>query len=92
MTQSQPIIIDVREIEEYNNGHAANAINIPVGDINSTNELLASLPKNSQIIVYCRSGVRAGKALKKLQQMGFTNITNGINQQMIKLLRYDSSD
>lgn len=92
MTQTQPIIIDVREIEEYNNGHAANAINIPVGDINSTNELLASLPKNSQIIVYCRSGVRAGKALKKLQQMGFTNITNGINQQMIKLLRYDSSD
>ena len=61
------IIIDVREDYEYKEGHLKNAVNIPLGNINTV-----SYEKNKIIIVYCRSGVRSREAANKLKNMGYT--------------------
>lgn len=65
------IIIDVRSSEEYNEGHIANAINIPVDTINTI-----TYDKDDVIIVYCASGVRSANAAKALVDQGYTNVYN----------------
>lgn len=72
-------LIDVREASEYNEGHADNAINIPLDDI--LNGDYSKLDKNKAIYVYCKSGVRAGKAKDALEKAGFKNVKSigGLN-------------
>lgn len=62
------IILDVRSEKEYNKGHYIGAINIPYKNINS------NFNTNSKILVYCRSGRRAIKAIKKLQELNYKNL------------------
>ena len=78
------IIIDVREHFEYKMGHVKEAVNIPVMEflIGIPNKL-ASIPKDTEIIVYCHSGSRASMVLPYLQKYGFTNVTNGINRKNV---------
>lgn len=65
------IIIDVRTAEEYNEGHIANAINIPVDNISEI-----TYSKDDKIIVYCASGVRSAIAAKTLVDAGYNNVYN----------------
>ena len=65
------IIIDVRTTDEYNESHIANAINIPVDNINEI-----TYDKDIKIILYCASGVRSAKAAKALVDAGYTNVYN----------------
>ena len=60
------IIIDVREISEYNDGHLIGAINVPLSSIDSI-----TYSKDKTIIVYCRSGSRSHEAAVKLNNMGY---------------------
>lgn len=76
--------IDVREPIEFAAGHLEGAINIPVGSISDGATDLQDIPKNSKVVVYCRSGGRAENARAQLQQLGFRNVTNGINQDSIE--------
>ncbi|MBQ3558411.1 MAG: rhodanese-like domain-containing protein [Agathobacter sp.] len=79
-TEENYIILDVRTIEEFDEKHIPNAINIPNETIG--NEELAELPdKNQLILVYCRSGNRSKQASEKLAALGYTNIYEfgGIN-------------
>lgn len=67
------VIIDVRTAEEFRQGHIPNAINIPLSEIiNNPNTLEPS--KDKPIILYCRSGYRAGKASKILLKNGYQNL------------------
>ena len=72
------LLIDVRSITEYNQGHIEGAINIDVQEIlNVTDSLIynnASISKNKKIIVYCRSGSRSNSAATKLVELGYTNV------------------
>lgn len=72
------LLIDVRSITEYNQGHIDGAINIDVQEIlNATDSLTyenASISKNKKIIVYCRSGSRSSSAAEKLIELGYTNV------------------
>lgn len=63
-------IIDVRSPEEFNDGHLAGAINIPFDEIEKHQSLLTSL-KDKTLVVYCRSGRRAGIFEEALTQQGF---------------------
>ncbi len=67
-------IIDVREPEEYSESHADGAINIPLGDI--LNGDYSKIDKTKPIYVYCKSGVRAGKAKVALENAGYKNVTS----------------
>ena len=67
------IILDVRTIEEYNEGHIPNAICIPNEIIGE--ETINELPNKDQLIlIYCRSGNRSKQAAAKLEKLGYTNL------------------
>ena len=67
---SNAIILDVRTKYEYNNGHIANTMHIPLNSIQSRlNELKQY--KDSNIVVYCLSGYRSGLACDFLVQKGY---------------------
>ena len=67
------IILDVRTIAEYNEGHIPNAICIPNETIGSNT--ISELPDKEQLIlVYCRSGNRSKQAAEKLKKLGYTNL------------------
>lgn len=70
---SDYILLDVRRIDEFEDGHIPGAINIPNESIGE--EEIAELPDKSQMIyVYCRSGNRSKQAAKKLVALGYTNV------------------
>ena len=67
------VLLDVRTQSEYNDGHIKNAINISHDHILEKPELVSEF-KDSQIVVFCRSGVRAGKVIQMLESLGFQDI------------------
>lgn len=64
------IVLDVRSVEEFNAGHIAGAINIAHSSIEENIEQLTSF-KDKTIVVYCRSGRRAGIVETYLAKKGF---------------------
>ena len=67
------IILDAREQDEFDEGHIPGAILIPYTEIDNKAE--AMLPeKNTQILVYCRSGRRSKIASESLAKLGYTNV------------------
>jgi phage shock protein E len=66
-------LIDVRTEGEYESGHIPEAMLIPVDTIT---ENMPTEAKDALIILYCRSGARAGSALNALTNMGYTNVLN----------------
>ena len=69
----KPVLLDVRTQSEYNDGHIQDAINIPHDQILKEPQLL-SVYKDNQMVVFCRSGVRAGKVIEMLEGLGFKEI------------------
>lgn len=70
-------IIDVREVEEVQEGHIPGAVNIPLGIIPLR---LSELNKDTPYIVVCRSGGRSGQATSYLEEQGHdvTNMIGGM--------------
>lgn len=67
------VILDVRTIEEYNEGHIPHAICIPNETIDS--KVIQQLPDKEQLIlIYCRSGNRSKQAAQKLHNLGYINL------------------
>ncbi len=72
-TNDNAILIDVRSVQEYSEGHLPQSINIPVYDMEK--EALRKIPnKEDIIIVYCSAGVRSKKALQILKKLGYKNL------------------
>ena len=67
------VLIDVRSFMEYEQGHLNNAINIDVDSIETVIEDKVE-DKNTEIIVYCRSGGRSATAAQTLVNMGYKNV------------------
>ncbi|MFZ1484084.1 MAG: rhodanese-like domain-containing protein [Candidatus Saccharimonadales bacterium] len=78
------IIIDVREPHEFASSHVAGAINLPPAALMSGASLLKEASKDTELILYCRSGARSNAAMHYLKQLGFTNLVNGINQHHVE--------
>ncbi|MFX0004076.1 MAG: rhodanese-like domain-containing protein [Candidatus Hermodarchaeota archaeon] len=76
------VILDVREQWEYDEHHLCNSILIPLSEINNRISELEPY-KDTEIIVYCRSGSRSAQASQNLvDNHNFTKIYNmlgGIN-------------
>ncbi len=67
------IILDVRTIQEYNDGHIPGAVCIPNETIGK--DEVPELPdKDQTILVYCRSGRRSKEASEKLAALGYTGV------------------
>ena len=69
----KPVLLDVRTQSEYNDGHIQDAINIPHDQILKEPQLVSAY-KDSQVVVFCRSGVRAGIVIELLEGLGFKEI------------------
>lgn len=72
---NQPLILDVRTREEYQQQHVQEAINIPYTEI-SHRIAAITMDHQTPIILYCRSGNRARTAEKTLRELGYTQIEN----------------
>jgi phage shock protein E len=71
--EAKPLLLDVRTSQEFSDGHVAGAVNIP---FNELRERVAELgeDKAREVVVYCRSGKRAGLAETTLRKLGFTAV------------------
>ncbi len=78
------IIIDVREPHEFASGHVAGAINLPPAALMAGASMLNDVSKDTELVLYCRSGARSNAAMHYLKQLGFTNLVNGINQHHVE--------
>lgn len=79
------IIIDVREPFEFVSDHVAGAINIPPAQLmRGLPKELQSIPKETELVVYCRTGSRSSTAIHILRSHGFTNLINGINRSHVE--------
>lgn len=74
MASNQPVrLIDVREDNEWQAGHAAGAEHLGKGIIER--DIEATVPdKSAELILYCGGGFRSALAADVLQQMGYTNV------------------
>lgn len=69
------LILDVRNEDEFAEGHLKNAIQIPVKELK---ENLSDIEKfkDELVLVYCRSGKRSAEAVDILKENGFKNLVH----------------
>ncbi|MBL8130393.1 MAG: rhodanese-like domain-containing protein [Anaerolineae bacterium] len=66
-----PFILDVRQPDEYRQGHIPNAVLVPLDQLSGA---LKKLPKDADILCVCRSGARSGQAARLLNGAGYQTI------------------
>jgi len=70
-----PVLLDVRESDEWRQGHLEGAIPLPRGFLEIKVE--TAIPdKNTPIVAYCAGGVRSLLAAKVMREMGYQNVTS----------------
>lgn len=67
------VLVDVREIAEYRDGHIPEASNIPLEALRKNPDELAK-HKSRPIIVYCKTGNRSPSVIGELKKHGFENV------------------
>lgn len=65
------LLLDVRTPEEFAAGHIAGAVNIPYDQVASR---LEEIPKDKEVVLYCKSGRRSGMAAETLAVNGYTKL------------------
>lgn len=80
------IYLDVRSVPEFEAGHAAGAINIPLMHLtpgvgmspnNNFSEVVdANIAKDAKVVVGCKTGGRSARATEMMIQMGYSNVAN----------------
>lgn len=73
MRDSGALVLDVREQSEWVAGHVAGAMLIPLGELESR---MSELPKDKDIVVMCRTGVRSAQGRDTLLKAGFKRVTS----------------
>lgn len=68
-----PSLIDVREMWEFERGHAKGARNIPLSQLGKR---VGEMPHDRDILLICQSGNRSQSAAKLLQRQGITRVFN----------------
>lgn len=68
------LVLDVRTQEEYDEGHIPGAVCLPNEEI--TADMPVVFDKDTEILLYCRSGHRSAEALEKLKKLGYTNVSD----------------
>jgi molybdopterin/thiamine biosynthesis adenylyltransferase/rhodanese-related sulfurtransferase len=69
------LLLDVREADEWSNGHAPKALFIPRGFLEQRIEEKEP-EKSREIVVYCAGGTRSAFAARTLQDLGYTNVSS----------------
>jgi sulfur-carrier protein adenylyltransferase/sulfurtransferase len=70
-----PLLVDVRENEEWAEGHLPGAVHVPRGNLESRIEQV--VPHRSRpLILYCAAGARSAFAAKTLEELGYENVSS----------------
>lgn len=82
------IIIDTRELFEFDESHVDGAVNIPPMEFmkDQIPPALSDVSKDTKIVLYCRTGQRSNTCSMILRQFGFTNIVNGTSEGRVRQL------
>ncbi len=67
-------ILDVRERDEFDSGHADGAVNLPLSEI--MQGARPDFPKDQEAVVMCLGGVRSAQAIEILAPEGFDRLEN----------------
>lgn len=75
MNADDSVVLDVREDSEFKQGHIANAVHIPLGQLKQRmNEL--DKYRSRTVVTYCRTGHRSNSAAALLSKAGFEKVHN----------------
>ena len=80
VADSNVVVLDVRTVAEFTEGHIERAILIDQGQNDFIEKAKSTLPIEKKIAVYCRSGRRSANAAGKLADIGYkcVNLKGGI--------------
>src|SRR6056297_362360 len=73
LVEEDAFIVDVREEDEYAEGHLVNSVNIPLSELRERTD---EIPKDEPVYLHCRTAQRSYNAVLALQGMGYRNVTN----------------
>ncbi len=73
LVESGAYIIDVREKDEYEEGHIKGALNIPLSEFRKR---ISEIPKDEPVYLHCRTGQRSYNAVMALRNLGYENVHN----------------
>ena len=73
-TESKPVILDTRELDEYEVSHLRDAIHVGPDVIRS--EIHKSLEPSRTIVTYCSIGYRSAVVARQLTELGFEHVYN----------------
>ncbi|WP_344903522.1 rhodanese-like domain-containing protein [Actinomadura meridiana] len=70
-------LLDVREQDEWDAGHAPTAVHIPMGQLG---DRASEVPRDQEVFVICRSGARSAQVTVALNQAGWLarNVDGGM--------------
>lgn len=67
------VLFDVRTVDEYMEGHIEGAKSLNFLD-DKFEKTISNIDKSQKYLIYCQSGGRSAKALKKMEEAGFTHV------------------
>ncbi len=70
-----PLLVDVREHDEWTEGHIPGAVHVPRGYLESRIEQAAP-DRSRALVLYCAGGSRSAFAVKTLEELGYENVVN----------------
>lgn len=76
MQEGDMVLLDVRTVEEFAEGHLEGAQQYDYYETESFKSMLEGLDKSKTYLIYCRSGSRSGNTMSMMQNMGFTSVYN----------------
>jgi sulfur-carrier protein adenylyltransferase/sulfurtransferase len=71
----EPVVVDVREQDEWDEGHIPGAVHVPRGHLESRIERLAP-DAGRPVVVYCSAGNRSAFAAKTLAELGYEDVVS----------------
>ncbi len=72
-TDKNLLVVDVREQEEYDQGHIQGTLLIPMGAVPNR---IGELPKEKDIVLVCASGARSSQVAQFLVEQGYLKVFN----------------
>ncbi|NMP24450.1 rhodanese-like domain-containing protein [Sulfobacillus harzensis] len=70
---SNPVVIDVRTTREFEAGHIAGAVSIPLGQESSA---ITRWPADADVVLICKTGHRSQAAAATLLRQGFRQVSH----------------
>lgn len=76
MPKTEAVLLDTREIKEFETSHLQDAIHVGYDDFNLKDTTKQLTDKEQTIVVYCSLGVRSEDIAEQLKKEGYTNVFN----------------